>query len=187
MLNIKHNFSTAYHHETLGSIERNHRSLNKYLRSYLKDDNWDIYLKYFSFSYNISYTASNNYSYTPFELVFHKKCILPEDLTNNISPVYDFENYMKIAKHTLQIAHKEVNQAIENKKLQNKSIYDKKVNSIDVKVNDKILIKNEPYSKFKNIYKGPFTVKKVDDHNITVLVDNKEVTIHKNRTVKFKK
>lgn len=29
MLNIKHNFSTAHHHETVGVIERNHRSLNE--------------------------------------------------------------------------------------------------------------------------------------------------------------
>lgn len=34
-LKIQHKTSTAYHHETLGSVERNHRVFNEYLRSYL--------------------------------------------------------------------------------------------------------------------------------------------------------
>lgn len=186
LLKIEHNFSTAYHHETLGSIERNHRTLNEYLRSYLTDNNWDIYLKYFSFCYNISYTAANGHKYTPFELVFAKKCTLPEELTHSVSPVYDFENYSKIAKYTLQIAHKEVNSAIENRKIQIKSTYDKKANPVELKINDQILIRNEPYNKFKNVYKGPFRVKRLDDTNVTVDINDKEVTIHRNRTIKFK-
>lgn len=73
MLNIQHDFSTAYHHETLGAIERNHRVLNEYLRSYMTDSEWDIHLKYFTHCYNISYNATLNHEYTPFELVFAKK------------------------------------------------------------------------------------------------------------------
>lgn len=38
LLNVNHNFSTAYHHETLGTVERNHRTFNEYLRAYLKED-----------------------------------------------------------------------------------------------------------------------------------------------------
>lgn len=58
MLNINHNFSTAYHHESVGTIERNHRVFNEYLRTYIENDsNWDHHLKYFVFCYNTSYNA----------------------------------------------------------------------------------------------------------------------------------
>lgn len=77
LLDIKHNFSTAYHRETLGSIERNHRSLIEYLRAYMTNENWETFIKYFTFCYNISYTSANNHTYTPFELVFSKKCNFP--------------------------------------------------------------------------------------------------------------
>lgn len=70
LMRIEHNFSTAFHHETLGSIELNHRSLNEYLCSYSNDQNWDIFIKYFTFCHNTSYNASNSHQYTPFELVF---------------------------------------------------------------------------------------------------------------------
>lgn len=36
LMNIEHRSSTAYHHETLGTVERNHRVFNEYLRSYLE-------------------------------------------------------------------------------------------------------------------------------------------------------
>lgn len=43
LLKIKHNISTAYHHETVGAIERSHRALNEYLRTFLngKLNGWD--------------------------------------------------------------------------------------------------------------------------------------------------
>lgn len=36
-LGIAHKMSTPYRHETIGKAERNHRSLNEYLRAYLND------------------------------------------------------------------------------------------------------------------------------------------------------
>ena len=53
MLKIEHNVSTACHHETIGGVEKNHRLLNEYLRSYCNGnlENWDIYLRYFTFCY----------------------------------------------------------------------------------------------------------------------------------------
>lgn len=34
LLDINHDISTAYHHQTVGTIERNHRTLNEYIRIY---------------------------------------------------------------------------------------------------------------------------------------------------------
>lgn len=38
ILQIKQSFSTANRHQTVGSIERNHRSFNEYLRAYIVED-----------------------------------------------------------------------------------------------------------------------------------------------------
>lgn len=47
LLNIQYKYSTAYHHQTLGAVERNHRSFNEYIRIYLSRGNpeWDTFLK----------------------------------------------------------------------------------------------------------------------------------------------
>lgn len=49
-LQIDQQFSTPYHHETVGSIERNHRTFNEYVRAYLVENNtdWDELLAYFT-------------------------------------------------------------------------------------------------------------------------------------------
>lgn len=72
-LNIEHKFSTAYHSQTIGGCERNHRVLNEYLRSYINENktDWDEWTRYFSFCYNT--TPSTYHNYTPFELVYGRR------------------------------------------------------------------------------------------------------------------
>lgn len=128
LMNISHFASTAYHHESLGTKERNHRELNKYLRQYLDNNqlDWDLYLDYFTFSYNIQKHTSNNFNYSPYELVFARTPNLPSDLlSGNISPLYNHENYVKEAKLRLQTAHQIATKFIEKLKLENKKYYDK--------------------------------------------------------------
>lgn len=45
LMRIKHNKSTSYHHETVGTIESNHRSFNEYLKSYIQGNiaDWDFF------------------------------------------------------------------------------------------------------------------------------------------------
>lgn len=64
-MSIKQSTSTAYHHQTVGTIERNHRVINEYLRAYLTEnlDEWDTYLHYFTFCYNISKHSSFEHEY----------------------------------------------------------------------------------------------------------------------------
>lgn len=104
-LNIKHNKSTAYHHETLGAVERSHRTFNEYLRSYLSDDtDWEECLRYFAYCYNTSHHSAFNFKFTPFELVYARKANLPEFLqTQKIDPVYNLDNFAKEAKFRLQV------------------------------------------------------------------------------------
>jgi len=48
LLKIPHVTSTSYHHRTLGTVERSHRTFNEYLRSYINNNrtDWDDWLSY---------------------------------------------------------------------------------------------------------------------------------------------
>lgn len=184
LLKVQHDFSTAYHHQTVGSIERNHRIFNEYIRLYSDADDWDVQLRYFTYCYNTSFCSTLNYEYTPFELVFGRKSTEIECLKQPMEPVYNFENYIKILKHTLQRAGERAKHFINRIKQYNKTQYDKKLNPVDVDINDLILVKKEPYDKFKQIYSGPYRVRRIDNQNITIEINNKPYVIHKNRIVK---
>lgn len=184
LLKIQHDFSTAYHHQTVGSIERNHRIFNEYIRMYTESDDWDVQLKYFTYCYNTSFCSTFNYEYTPFELVFGKKSNEIECLKQPIVPVYNFENYIKILKHTLQRAGERARDFVNKIKKYNKTQYDKKLNPIELSLNDLILVKKEPYDKFKQIYSGPYRVRHIDEQNITIEINNKPYIVHKNRIIK---
>lgn len=93
MLNIEIKHSRAHHHETVGIIERNHRTMNEYLRSYLNDQHsdWDDCLKKFTYCYNITPHSSLQLKYTPYELIFGKKPYPLEILNDtNIEPFVQY-------------------------------------------------------------------------------------------------
>lgn len=183
LMKVDHKISTAYHHQTVGSIERNHQEFNKYLRQYLTNNiqHWDEYLDYFSFCYNIDKHGSNNYKYSPYELVFARSPNLPSDLlTGQVQPLYNHDNFVKEAKFRLQRAHKAAQELIIKLKQTNKLYYDKKANPIDIHIGESIYLKNEPYDKFSTLRKK-FVVKDVQESNVILTDGQKTIKVHKNR------
>lgn len=64
LMKIDQKFFVAYHHQSVGSIERNHRVFNEYIRVFVTDmSTWDIYLRYFTFLYNITKNSCFNDQY----------------------------------------------------------------------------------------------------------------------------
>lgn len=190
ILKIKHDFSTAYHHETVGTIERNHRVFNEYLRAYLNEtsSDWDTYLKYFTFHHNVTVNSVFDNKITPFELVFGKDPVLPQEVqTSTIDPIYNIDNYAKEMKYRLQKSHNLAKNLINKHKARNKLLYDKAARPLNLRVRDMVLVEKQPYEKYKNIYEGPFQVQKVDGVNVIILDETKKTlkTIHKNRLRKI--
>lgn len=188
LLDITHDFSTPYHHESLGTIERNHRVLNAYLRSYLIEnrDDWDVYAKYFTFCYNTTPNSALSHKFSPFELVFGHEANMPTNKFEIIEPIYNVDNYVKELKFRLQTTHAKANQILNEYKQKMKIAYDKNSNELDVKVGDRIKIKNEAGHKLENIYRGPYTVIEVDDKNVKCTdTNNKTIIAHKNRCLIF--
>lgn len=189
IMNINHSTSTSYRHQTLGAIERTHRTLNEYLRTYLvSQPDWETNMKYFTFCYNISPHSTFKNKYTPFELMFGRQ---PNNLKilNNaiIDPLYNHDNYALEFKHRLQTAFKNANQLIIEAKNRNKQIFDKNCNPSNIKIGDKIVTIREQRTKLDPLYNGPFQVIKILHPNIEILDINtgKTKIIHKNNCRKY--
>lgn len=182
-LKIEQIKSTAYHHESIGALENTHKLLAAYLRSYLLPNHfdWDKWLPYYVFSYNTSVHCSTGY--TPFELVYGKQCKLPSNITNEIDPVYNYEDYATEMKNKLQIAHKDAKDALLKNKQKRKINYDASYNT-EEKVYEKggfIMLKKENRKKLDPIYEGPYEIINDVGVNIEIKKNNKCKLVHKNR------
>lgn len=187
-LQLEQKFSTAYHPQTIGGLERNHRCLNEYLRAFSNElhDDWDSWIPYYTFCYNT--TPNTETQYTPFEIVYGKQVTFPTHIVNSqiADPVYNHDEYYSNLKYRLQTIAKRVKDAIIKTKKKRIQVQ-KNVHPIDINVNDQILLKSETNKKLDHIYEGPFTVLGVEHPNLTILYTptNQEKTVHKNRIIKF--
>lgn len=77
LLKIRQLRSTAFHPQSLGSLERNHHVLIQYLKIYCQKTNWDRWVPFAMFSYNTSKYESTGY--TPFQLIFGKMRVYPRN------------------------------------------------------------------------------------------------------------
>lgn len=189
LLKINQLMSTAYHHETVGAIERSHRTLNEYLRSFLngKLDEWDNYAQYFQFLYNTTKHEGLLNKYSPYEIVFLRRNLMPHEIfQGRTQPLYNVDDYVQECKFKMKMIHEETTKLIDKVKIANKKSYDKNINPIKLKIGDLVKIVKEPYDKFKFIYDGPYEIKQIDDKNVEIILENgSNYKIHKNRIIKY--
>lgn len=172
----------------MGTIERNHRVFNEYLRSYISNESdWEDYLKYYTFCYNTTPHTSFKHQYSPFEIIFGKKPFMPSEFyKTKIDPIYNIENYSKEVKFRFQNTHKKIKEILTKTKEKTKLLYDKQAKQLDLRINDKIMIIDNTRNKHDPIYIGPFVVIDIDNENVKIINDkNKEKTIHKNNVRKY--
>ncbi len=190
MLQISLVHSTAHHHETVGTVERNHRTFNEYLRTYLNDSrsNWEECLRCFTYCYNITPNSSFDLKFTPYELIYGRNAnALNIFLNNNVEPLYNVDDYSKELKFRLQIAHSLALRLIEKSKMNVKKQYDKNIRPISLQIGDKVLITNEAGHKLEKRYLGPYVINKIIDKNVEITdeFENKKTIVHKNRVKKY--
>lgn len=184
MLKIEQRFSTPYHHETLGTVERNHRVLNEYFLSFVEDNNWHQWIPYYAFAYNITPHVDTNYS--PFELVYGRLTRLPGDnIVDNNEPIYDLDNYARELKARLRYSLGNARKMIENIKLKRSVNSDRNKNSIDIRIGDLVLLKIENRKKNEPPYKGPYEVVDIDNVNVTIRIKTDDKVVHKNLLKKY--
>lgn len=182
LLKVKKVHSTAYHHETLGSLENSHKNLRTFLRIQVaKNPNtWSSWIPYWCFAYNN--TVHTETKYTPHELIFGKIAKLPSNLVNNqIDPLYNFEDYPKELKYRLQQACHDAKNNLIASKVKRKERFDKQAKTMNYNPGNKVLLKNEIGNKMEPLYKGPYNIVENKPPNVVIRIDNKLLEVHKNR------
>lgn len=186
-LSIEHKFSTAYHPQTLGSLERNHRCLNEYLRNFINEqhDDWDSWLNFYTFCYNT--TPHSDHLFTPFELIFGKQANLPTQFSTNasIDPIYNHDAYLSELKFKLQTACLKANQLLENSKLNRILNHQENSNPIKISIGTTVWLKKENRRKLDPVYAGPYEIIQEDHPNVLIKNISTQVIqkVHKNRLI----
>lgn len=187
LLEIEKLQSTAYHHQSIGSLEIAHKHLGAFLRTYCNNSyhSWSDWLPFWCFSFNTSVNTQTKY--TPYELVFGRQCRLPNSLELDVEPLYNIDDYCLDLKYKLQVALRDARNNLVACKKKRKDKYDKSCNPVCYKKNDLILVKNECARKLDCIFDGPFEVLEDLGINVKIIKNGKVDIIHKDRTKKFSK
>lgn len=188
LLKIEKITSAPYHHQTIGGLENSHKSLGNFLRSFAEEDkfNWDLWIPYFTYSFNASCHFSTNY--TPFELVFGKNNPVPiGKLEFNEKSYANLEDYSQELKIRLKQALADARNYQIQQKEKRKIFYDNKykTNNKNIEIGDFILIKKEDRHKLEPIWHGPHEVVSIDNSNCYVKIRNKLNKIHLDNVRKY--
>lgn len=184
-LKVNNISSTAYHHQTLGTVERSHRTFNEYVRSYISVDkcDWDVWLRYFTYCYNT--TPSVAHGYCPYELLFGR---IPPGFeifnqTRDITPLYNVDDYSKEVRYRIEVACKRAGLMLEKAKLVQKNRYDKSTHEVVIRLGDLVLLRNEAGHKLDNRYLGPYEVVEIgNNHNVVIEDSNRKAqNVHRDR------
>lgn len=188
LLQIQHDMSTAYHHESLGTVERSHKTLNEYLRTYTAENpkDWYTFVKYFAYCFNTTPNTAID-MYTPFELVYGRKVQPLCNIRTNELPHSSYNDYIMSVENTLAIAHKRTQDFILKNKIEYKKYYDKDSKPLKICVGESVLLVNEVRSKFDPFYKINYVVTDVSGVNVTLknTATGQVQTVHKNRIRKY--
>ena len=190
LLKIKKIQTTAFHPESNGSLERNHRVLTEYLRHYVRENqtNWDEWVPYAVYVYNT--TVHTTTAYTPFELMYGFKSEVPSALREIPDVQYNYDSYLAELKGRLQSTHKVARQKLITSKEKSKEYYDKESETFDFQVGQKVLLYDETVrrgrsKKLSPQYVGPYEVLIVDGVNITIKKGRTTRKVHVNRLRPF--
>ncbi|CAF4948550.1 unnamed protein product [Pieris macdunnoughi] len=179
-LKIKQLWSSPYHPQTQGALERSHSTLKEYLKSFINNnqDNWPTYVYTAILTYNI--TPHTTTKYTPYELIFGHKPYIPNSVFEEEPTTY--LDYIKMLQHKLKFSREIALQNITKSKETSKSYYDSHTKPPPrYKPGDYVYIKNHLRLRkaLSPIWKGPYKIIMVNNnHTATLLINRKHVTHH---------
>ncbi|CAK1554979.1 unnamed protein product [Leptosia nina] len=179
-LKIKQIWSSPYHPQTQGALERSHSTLKEYLKSYVNENqsNWHRFVFTAMLSYNTSVHASTNF--TPYELLFGHKAYIPDsiyDLPTNIT----YPEYIKFLQHRLKLSREKAHENAIKSKERSKGYYDNHSRPVEYQAGDYVYLKNHVRLRkaLSPVWKGPYKVIKINGRNsLTLLINRRHVTHH---------
>ena len=185
LFKIKQLHTTAYHPQSNGALERSHATLGDYLRHYVnnKQTDWDDWIDFAMFTYNT--TPHSSSKFTPHELIFGEKPILPSAITQNPEFKYTYDDFIDNLKLKLNYSRQIARDNLIENKQKSKDNYDKHINkSVKFNVNDFVYLRNDANKsgKLGVKYNGPYQIISVNSPvNVTLKIKNKSVKVHINR------
>ncbi|GBP61033.1 Retrovirus-related Pol polyprotein from transposon 412 [Eumeta japonica] len=150
LLGTNHTFSTAYHPQTNGALERFHATLHEYLRMYQTRNlfNWDQMIPFAVICHNTSINQSTGY--TPHELLFGYKPYQFYSLKSKID--YTTDDYIRDLNEHLKLAREIAKYNARNMKEKAKIRYDEQIQNIShYKLGDKVMLKTPNPTNLENI------------------------------------
>lgn len=170
----------------MGVVERNHRTFNEYLQTYLNTNRTDSDAFLSSFFYCYNTTPSTATGYTPYELIFGVNPTNFDFLDGSVDPVYNYDDYVSELRFRMQTEYRKVCEKLEREKMQRKIMYDKNARQMNFNVGDLVLIRKESNHKHENLFIGPFTIESMSEFNVTVKDGNRTMTVHKDRIKRYR-
>lgn len=183
LLKISKTSTTPYHPQSNGSLERSHRTLGEYLRNYASKEpqNWDVYVPYYMYCHNSSIHSATGFQ--PHEIVYGYPLVVPTSFSRKPEPQYNYQDYQYEMKRLMQESHQMVRDQLVKSKEKSKDRYDKKVNSLELKIGDKVIIQDKTSkSKLASKWHGPYPIIEIsaESPNVTILKRNKPTKLHRN-------
>jgi hypothetical protein len=185
-LNIKHRKTTPYHPQSNSSAESFNRSMKKYLRAMLDNEetlDWELWLPMLQLSYNCHVHKSTLES--PFFLTYHHDPRLPTFDFDNPQPLYN-SDYATAAFTAMSEANKRVFRTQWEARKIREEYYNRKAKERSFDIGDKVLFFVDAVPRgvnpklWKN-WQGPFLIKKkLSPLNYVIQrsVRSKERTVH---------
>lgn len=179
-LKIKQLWSSPYHPQTQGALERSHSTLKEYLKSYINEtqSNWHKYIHTAILAYNTNIHTTTKF--TPYELLFGHKPHIP-DSVYKYTPTGTYHEYLKMLSHRLKLTREQAISNINKSKETSKLYYDQNTRTVSYKVGDMVYVKNHLRLRkaLSPIWKGPYKVVKIHgNHTLSILINRRHVKHH---------
>ena len=169
---IKHKFSSPYHPQTNGMVERFNRTLCESLAKVKGTDDWDIHIPAVLLAYRTKKHATT--SYTPFQLVYGRQATLPIETLIPLEPIAAHEDinlqdsiltraYELMEK--LPVLQENAKKNTEKSQEKQKKYFDSRIRVEEFDIGDKVWIQRKDIemsrsAKFEDKRTGPFIIHK---------------------------
>ena len=191
ILDIKNVFTTTYHPQSNGQVERFNRTMLNALRSYVADHpkDWDLYTDAITYAYNTQ--VHRDTSLSPFELVLSR---IPPPVSIEAEPTVSAYpspgQYRDAWKSWLKKIVPVARKAMEKAQLSYKRNFDSRVRRPlpSIRVDEYVFLRKEYYNpekerrhKLSPIADGPYRVVEVASDTVVLDIDNQRERISRDR------